>query len=169
MVFVLVGMPGVGKSSIGRYLASKLQFKLIDVDRLIENRSGEKLQALIDKFGIDHFRRLEQEALLSIAPNENEQLIVSTGGSAIYSDIGMEYLKGFGKIIYLYCSYEVIRERLGDFSKRGVVLKPGQDLQGLYNERESLYKKHADIIVNCDGNAFPLYRRLVLDQIRKFI
>ena len=169
MLFVFVGMPGVGKSSIGRYVASKLKIKLVDVDRLIEKRSGERLQSLLDKYGIDNFRRLEQEALLSIIPNENEHLIVSTGGSAIYSELGMEHLKRYGKIIYLYSSYEVIRERLGDFSGRGVVLKPGQDLLDLYNEREPLYKKYADITVSCNGWAFPLYRKRTLDEISKYI
>ena len=155
MLFTLVGMPGAGKSCLGRSLSSKTKLKLIDSDKLIEERCGKKLQVLIDELGVEEFRRIEEEVLLSIDPDYDA--ILSTGGSAIYSTRAMEYLKTKGKIIYLYCSFKTIEGRLGDFSKRGVVLKPGQDLYGLYLERVPLYEKFSDIRLNCDGNAYPKY------------
>ena len=157
MIITLIGMPGSGKSCMGRSLASKGKMKLIDADKLIESRYGMKLQELIDKHGIEAFRKMEEEVLMSI--DSDVDAILSTGGSAVYSAPAMEYLRTKGKVIYLYCSYETIKERIGDFSKRGVVLKPGQDLYGLYMERTPLYERYADYTLNCDGKAFGRYQR----------
>ena len=163
MVFTLIGMPGCGKSCMGRAIARKLGMKNIDADRVIEQRKGKKLYELIDEFGMDGFKKIEEETLLTI---NMDNIILSTGGSAVYYPRVMEHYKKTGKIIYLYCSYEVIEKRLGDFSKRGVVLKPGQTLRDLYEERTALYKKYADIIVDCSGDAYPKYQHRVMSAIR---
>lgn len=166
MIFTLVGMPGSGKSCMGRALASKMKIKLIDSDKLIEKNYGKKLQTLIDEIGVDEFRRIEEETLLSI--NSAEDAILSTGGSAIYSTKAMEYLKTKGKIMYLYCSFQTIEERIGDYSARGIVFKPGQDLYGLYLERVPLYERFADLTVFCDGSAYPKYQAAAIKMINKF-
>ncbi len=166
MVIVLIGMPACGKSCMGRALCSKLKMKLIDTDKLIIKKYGKKLQELIDELGIEEFRRIEEETLMSI---DGDNLIISTGGSAVYSDPAMMHLKKIGKIFYLYCSFETIKERLGDFSNRGVVLKDGQTLQDLYMERTPLYKKYADVTLLCDGNAFPQYQNDAVRAARRFI
>lgn len=165
MVITFIGMPGCGKSCMGRAMAGKLKMKLIDSDKLIEKRYGKKLQELIDELGVDEFRRIEQETLLSI---EGDNLIISTGGSAVYSDAGMMHLKKLGKIFYLFCSYETVKERIGDFSKRGIVLKPGQTIKDLFDERAPLYKKYADVTILCDGSAFPQYQSAVIRAAKRF-
>ena len=165
MVITLIGMPGCGKSCMGRALAGKLKMKLVDSDKLIERRYEKKLQVLIDELGVEAFRKIEEETISSI---EGENLIVSTGGSAVYSDAAMQHLKKLGKVIYLYCSFDIVKERLGDFSKRGVVLKPGQTLMDLYNERVPLYRKYADITILCDGNAFPQYQQSAIRAISRY-
>ena len=165
MVITLIGMPGCGKSCMGRALSGKLKMKLIDSDRLIEKRYGKKLQLLIDELGVDEFRKIEEETIASI---EGDNLIVSTGGSAVYSDIAMQHMKKIGKVLYLYCGFDIVKERLGDFSKRGVVLKPGQTLEDLYNERIPLYRKYADITIFCDGNAFPQYQQAAIRAINRY-
>lgn len=167
MIFTLIGMPGSGKSCMGRAIASKMKIKLIDSDKLIEKRMGKKLQDLIDELGVVRFREIEEETLLSIDPECD--VILSTGGSAVYSSRAMEYLSTKGKIIYLYCSYKTIEERLGDFAKRGIVFKPGQDLYGLYLERVPLYERYSDITVNCDGRAYPRYQANAIKEINKYI
>ena len=161
MNFVLIGMPGSGKSCMGRALARKLKIKNIDTDRVIEERVGKGLQTLIDEVGVDRFRELEEETLLSI---EAENSILSTGGSAVYSKRAMEKFHSEATVIYLKCSYRTIEKRIGDFSKRGVVLRPGQTLRDLYNERVPLYEKYAHVTVNCDGEA---YSRYIADAVRK--
>ena len=166
MVITFVGMPGCGKSCMGRAMASKLKMKLIDSDKLIERRYNKKLQEIIDELGVEEFRRIEEQTLLSI---EGDNLIISTGGSAIYSDAGMMHLKELGKVFYLFCSFETIKERIGDFSKRGVVLKPGQTIKDLFDERAPLYKKYADVTILCDGNAYVQYQSAVKRAIKRFI
>ncbi len=165
MTFTLIGMPGCGKSCMGRAVANKLKLKNIDSDRLIERRDGRRLQTIINEDGIEAFEKAEEETLLSI---EDENFIISTGGSAVYSDRAMRHLKSLGPVIYLYASYETIRRRLGDFSARGVVLKKGQTLKDLYDERCKLYVKYADITVNCDGNAYPRYQAELIESVRKY-
>ncbi len=166
MIFVLIGMPGSGKSCMGRAIARKLSMKSVDSDRLIERRTGKPLHAIIKEDGLEAFKNIEKETLLSIY---GDNLVLSTGGSAVYYPEAMEYLKSIGKVIYLFCSYDVIVERLGDFSKRGVVLEEGQTLRDLYDERSLLYKKYADITVDCSGNAFPKYQARVLAALRGFL
>ena len=165
MVITIIGMPGCGKSCMGRAIAGKLKMKLLDSDRLIEKRTGKKLQELIDELGTDEFRRIEEEALLSI---EGDNLIVSTGGSAVYSDAGMQHLKKLGKVFYLFCSADTIVQRVGDFSKRGIILKPGQTIKDLFDERAPLYKKYADVTINCDGSDYPKYRAELLKIIESY-
>lgn len=167
MIITLIGMPGAGKTCIGKTLASKSKIKLIDSDKLIESIYQKKLQVLIDEEGIEAFRRIEEETLLGLDPDED--IILSTGGSAVYSEKAMRYLGEKGKIIYLYCSYRTVKDRLGDFSKRGVVLKPGQDLLGLYNERVPLYEKFADYTLNCDGRAYKKYQTDALELVRQIL
>ena len=165
MTITLIGMPASGKSCMARYLSKKLNLNTIDGDKLIEKVTGRKLQDIIDEDGLDEFKRIEEEVLLSI---DEENLIISPGGSAIYYPSVMEKMKKMGIIVYLYASPEVIIERLGDFSKRGVVLKPGQTIFDLYEERRGLLEKYADITVNCDGAAFPKYQAKALEQILDF-
>ena len=163
MIFVLIGMPGCGKSCMGRGISGRLKMKAIDADKVIIRRHGKPLQELISEYGIEGFKKIEEEALLSI---DDDNVIISTGGSAVYYDRAMQYYKSRGKIIYLYASLETIRARLGDFSKRGVVLAPGQTLESLYEERCRLYRKYADITVNCDGSFFSKYQAITIRKIR---
>lgn len=165
MIFTLIGMPGSGKSCMGRTVSGKMKLKLIDSDKMIEKRVGKRLQDIIDLEGVDEFRRIEEEVLLSIECPEGADAILSTGGSAVYSQRGMEHLKKLGKIIYLYCSPETIIDRIDNFADRGIVLKPGQDLRGLYEERHPLYTKYADITVSCDGKAYTKYQRALISAI----
>ena len=169
MIFTIIGMAGCGKSCMGRAVSSHLKLKLIDSDKLIEKRMGKRLQTLIDELGVVEFRRIEEEVLLFITCAPDEHIILSTGGSAIYSTRAMDYLKTQGKIIYLYCDYDTIAQRLGDFSKRGVVLREGQTLRDLYNERKPMYESYADFTVNCNGTAYPVYQRVTASAIKRFI
>ena len=163
MVFTLIGMPGCGKSCMGRSISKKLHMKNIDGDKVIEKTYGKKLHEIMEESGAEEFMRIEESALLSI---DADNFILSTGGSAVYYPSVMEHYKARGKIIYLYCSFDVIEKRLGDFSKRGVVLKPGQTLKDLYEERCALYKKYADIVVDCSGEAYVKYQWRVINSIK---
>ncbi len=163
MNVILIGMPASGKSCMGRALAKALKMKNIDTDRVIEERIGRKLQDIINEDGLDEFKRIEEKILCDI---NGEDLIISTGGSAVYYDSAMQHFKSIGVVVYLYASLATIVKRLGDFSKRGIALKEGQTIEDLYNERCILYKRYADITIDCDGNAYNQYRDDAVRAIR---
>ncbi len=145
---VMVGMPGAGKSTVGVLLAKDMSMNFLDVDVFIQGHEGRRLQDIIDNDGIDIFKELEEKYLKDINVNN---FIVSTGGSAIYCKEGIDHLKETGVIIYLSINLDTLKERLGDFSTRGVVIKPGQTFLDLYEERCALYQKAADMVIDCNG------------------
>lgn len=165
MTITLIGMPGAGKTCMGRALSKKLNMRHIDGDHLIENITGRKLQSIIDEDGIEAFKRIEEEVLLSI--NE-DNIIITPGGSAIYSEKAMEHFKSLGPVVYLYVSPENLLKRLGDFSKRGVVLAPGQTIADLYKERRPLLEKYADITVSCNGAHYSYYQKDAVNKILSY-
>ncbi len=165
MQFTLIGMPGSGKSRMARAMSGKLNMKTLDADRVIEEKMGKKLHEIIEERGVDGFREVEEEILLTI--NEDNALL-ATGGSAVYYERAMNHFKSIGKVIYLYVSFETMLVRLGDYSKRGLVMRPDQTIKDLYDERASLYEKYADITINCDGTDYPKYRRDLMEAINKY-
>lgn len=144
---VLIGMPGVGKSTVGVILAKVLGYQFIDADLVIQKRENRLLHEIISEEGLDGFLKAEENANVYIAQNE-EKSIVATGGSVVYCEKAMQELKKTGRVIYLELEYEQLKKRLGNLKGRGVVLKDGQDLRGLYEERIPLYEKYADLTVN---------------------
>lgn len=144
---VLIGMPGVGKSTVGVILAKVLGYQFIDADLVIQKRENRLLHEIISEEGLDGFLKAEEDANVYIAQNE-EKSIVATGGSVVYCEKAMQELKKTGRIVYLELEYEQLKKRLGNLKGRGVVLKDGQDLKGLYEERIPLYEKYADLTVN---------------------
>lgn len=144
---VLIGMPGVGKSTIGVVLAKNLGMSFIDSDLVIQEQKEKKLHELIEEHGIEGFLEIEDNINASINP---KKAVIATGGSAVYGEKSMKHFKEIATICYLKLSYESIKDRLGDLAKRGVVLKEGQDLKSLYEERTPLYEKYADITIDCE-------------------
>ncbi len=145
---VLIGMPGAGKSTVGVVLAKILGFEFLDSDLLIQRQEGKVLHKLISQHGIDGFLAIENQVNRDIHTTDT---VISTGGSVIYGDEAMQSLKKEGIVVYIRLSYEGLQHRLGDLTKRGVVLKKGFTLLDLYHERSPLYEKYADIIVDVDG------------------
>ncbi len=164
MVFTLIGMPGSGKSCMSRAMVGKIDIKIIDSDRLIEAAEGKKLAEIINEVGNDGFKKIEERTLLGI--KGDEALLLATGGSAVYSESAMKHLKAIGKVIYLYVSFETMIKRIGDYSKRGIIIRPDQTIKDLYNERTALYEKYADVTINCDGEDYPRYRAELLKTIQ---
>ena len=138
MIITLIGMPACGKSCMGRALSRKLKMKNIDGDKVIEKRTGRALQDIIDNDGLDAFKKIEEETLLSI---DEDNIILSPGGSAVYYERAMNYLRSKGPIVYIYVGVENIIKRLGDFSKRGIAMRPDQTIYDLYRERSALFEK----------------------------
>ena len=97
---ILIGMPGVGKSTIGVVLAKKLGYSFVDADLLIQEREKRLLHTIIEEDGIDGFNRIENEVNAAI---EAECSVIATGGSAVYGKEAMEHLEEIGTVIYLNC------------------------------------------------------------------
>lgn len=145
---ILIGMPGVGKSTVGVVLAKKLGYSFVDADLVIQSREGKLLHEIIAEQGVEGFWRTEEAVGESI---DGRRTVIATGGSAVYGERAMAHYRQIGTVVYLHLPLEGIRERLGDLTERGVTLKAGQDLDSLYAERRPLYEKYADITVNCEG------------------
>lgn len=147
---VLIGMPGAGKSTVGVVLAKILNYEFLDCDLVIQKAYGKTLQAIIDERGPLGFLDVENEVLKGITA---EETIISTGGSAVYSDEAMEHLSEIGLVVYLKISYQELLRRLGDLEERGVVMKngAGMSLADLYEERSPLYEKWAQLTVDAEG------------------
>lgn len=145
---VLIGMPGVGKSTVGVVLAKVLGYNFVDTDLVIQQQTGKLLCELIAEHGTEGFLEIEDEVNSSI---EGHKAVIATGGSAVYCAKAMEHYKEIATVLYLRVSYETLEERLGDLKNRGVVLKDGQTLKDLYDERTTYYEKYADVTVNEEG------------------
>ena len=140
----LIGMAGAGKSSVGVKLAKHLKFNFVDSDLIIEKKYGKSLRDILSQNGNKKFKEIEEGALLSV---EFNQIVLATGGSAVFCDTAMEHIKENSIVIYLEVPYEDISARISNFSERGLLKRPDQTIQEAYKEREGLYQNCADYIV----------------------
>ncbi|MDX1457886.1 MAG: shikimate kinase [Marinobacter sp.] len=142
---VLIGMPGSGKSTVGVLLAKVLAFDFVDTDLLIQSDQGRTLQEIVDQDGYLALREIEEKVLCRISGGRQ---VISTGGSAVYSDQAMAHLRSLGVVVFLDITLDTVRERLGDYSLRGISKRPDQTLEALFDERYRLYSRYADVVVS---------------------
>ncbi len=159
---ILIGMPGCGKSTVGVVLAKALGMDFIDSDLVIQSKMKARLSALIDQYGDDGFRDIENRINAEL---EADNSVIATGGSVVYGEDAMRHLKNIGTVVYLKLSCHAIEDRLGDLHARGVTIKPGWTLQDLYDERVPLYEKWADITVDCEYVRLREVVRYIREQI----
>ena len=144
---VLIGMPGSGKSTVGVLLAKVTGKGFVDTDLLIQSSAGCTLQEIVNTQGYEALRDEEERVLSALAMSDH---VIATGGSAVYSGKAMAYLKQDSVIVFLDVSLECVRERIGDFSLRGISKRPDQTLEDLFRERLGLYQHYADLTVDGD-------------------
>lgn len=145
---ILIGMPACGKSSVGVILAKTAAMSFIDTDLLLQQEEGKKLQYIIDNQGMDEFLKIEERVLSSV---KAENAVISTGGSAVYSENAMAHLRSIGTVVYLKLSLSEIDRRLKNIKTRGIAMGPGETLADLYDYRVPLYEKYADITIDAEG------------------
>lgn len=143
---VLVGMPGSGKSTVGVLLAKETSHDFVDTDLLIQSAEGRSLQEIVDTDGYMELRHIEERILSDVNVTNH---VISTGGSAVYSDLSMRHLKQDGIVVFLDVSLDVLQSRVQDYSARGLAKRPDQSFDDLFQERLVLYRKYADITVEC--------------------
>ena len=158
----LIGMPGSGKSTIGVILAKALGYQFLDTDLVIQKQEKRKLSQIIAQEGPERLKEIENKVNASVDVTET---VIAPGGSVIYCEEAMKHLRSIGKVVYLKISLESLSKRLGNLRGRGVLLKEGQTLKDLYEERVPLYEKYADIVVDEEGKDLEESLAAVLEII----
>ena len=145
---IFIGMPASGKSTVGVVVAKRLGYDFIDTDLLIQKHENRLLKEIIADVGNEGFLAIENQVNREV---EAEHAVISPGGSVIYCKEAMEHFKEIGTVVYLQVSFETIDARISCAKNRGVVLKEGQTLHDLYEERTKLFEKYADYVVSEEG------------------
>lgn len=150
---ILVGMPAAGKSTVGVILAKKIGYSFLDTDVYLQSREKKLLPDIIEKTGVEEFCRIEEQHVLSIMESSH---VIATGGSVVYGKKAMEHLKNNGLVVYLETSVDILLTRIVNPQQRGVVKKPDQSIESLFEERHPLYIAVADTVINCDESLSPV-------------
>ena len=144
---VLIGMPGSGKSTVGVILAKTLGMDFVDCDILISTREDCTLQEILDERGLDAFLKVEEETILE---TDFHGTVVATGGSVPLSEKAMKHLAKNGEFVYIDVPLHELVRRIHNITTRGIAFGPGQTLEDVFHQREPIYKKWADHIVEID-------------------
>ncbi len=163
MNVTLIGMPGSGKTTIGRRLAQETGMHFVDLDQLIMAREGVTLAQIIELEGDDGFRAVENRTAASL---KTDHSVLSTGGSVVYGAEGMAHLRAISKVVYLRVTPEVLLHRLRDLRARGVTMRPGQTFLDLYRERCPLYERYAHAVVDTEGRNIVQISREIRRKLR---
>lgn len=145
---ILIGMPGCGKSTCGVLVAKALCKSFVDTDLLIQSAEGCPLQEIIEKKGNDYFKEIEEKILVK---SDFQNSIIATGGSAVYYESAMNHFKENGKIVYLKISLDEMLSRIKNIKTRGILLQNGETIEEMFEKREGLYEKYADVIIDCNN------------------
>lgn len=145
---ILIGMPAVGKSTVGVVVAKRLGYEFIDTDLLIQKQEKRLLKEIIAEEGNEGFLKIENQVNRDL---EAEHAVISPGGSVVYCEEAMLHYKEIGSVVYLKASFEEIDRRISNAKNRGVVLKEGQTLRDLYEERVKLFERYADYTISEEG------------------
>ena len=164
MNITLIGMAGAGKSIIGKRLATRLGYQFIDPDEIIEKKMNLGLQQIIDQFGEGCFLEIEEQAVLDLGPVDH--LVISPGGSVVYSEKAMRFLKESSAVIFLDAPFESIQRHIPDQSRRGIIGLKKKDLKTLFRERQSLYQKYSDITIQL--SEYPNMDAVLEEILQKF-
>jgi shikimate kinase len=149
----LVGMPGAGKTTVGRQLARRLQRRFMDADHEIEARTGVRIPLIFDIEGEQGFRDRESKVIAELAKESN--LVVATGGGAVLRHENRMALKQGGVVIYLHATPTLLFERTRLDPNRPLlqVADPMKKIEELFAQRDPLYREVADLVINSLGGS----------------
>lgn len=157
----LVGMPGSGKSTVGRAVAARLGARFQDADREIERRAGRSVAEIFGSEGEEAFRRLESAVLAELAGEDG--LVVSCGGGAVLDATNREVMRRSGTVVLLEVPSQALAPRLESAEPRPVLA--GRDPEELWAERAPAYRAAAHHAVDGSGAAEEVAGR-VLEVLR---
>ena len=154
----LIGMAGCGKSTLGKALSKELNVDFLDTDSLIEEKHQLTLEQIKTKYGYQFLRSEEENVIMNITSTIK---IISTGGSAIYSDKSMLHLSKFSKIIYLDTPFDIIKNRIVNGEDRGLAVAPGTSIEDAYRERIVLYEQWGELKLDGSLSIDELVSRII--------
>ena len=142
----LIGMPGSGKSTIGRLLAARRGWSFLDMDERIEALAGRKLWEVVADEGFEGLARREEEENATLRV---DRCVIAPGGSVIYFEPAMRNLRSLGPMLYLSVPADLLEKRAGDLRVRATFIRPEMSFAALAAERDPLYRAWADGVVEC--------------------
>lgn len=162
---ILIGMPGCGKSTVGKALARRLDMPFVDTDAAIEERIGGRIRDYFDSHGEAAFRDVEEQTIASLA--DRPPSVIATGGGSVLRAANRQNLARMGTVIYLRASAEYLRRRLRNDRKRPLlqVADPLAKLRELYAERDPLYRQTAHHTLDTHGLSLSLGVNRILMQL----
>ena len=161
---ILVGLSGSGKTTIGRAAARELKMPFIDFDTEIEHRTHATVPQIFERYGEEHFRKLEQELTRELTGCSGTMM--SAGGGWVTNRESVALLRPPGRIIYLRASPELLVSRLASARVRRPLLEvedPLDTLRKIYEARRPLYEE-ADLVI--DTEVFD--RKELIEQVQRF-
>ena len=153
---VIIGMPGSGKTTLGRMLGNELSIKFYDMDEYIQETTSKSILELFEN-GENYFRDIESKVCEELSKEKN--ILISTGGGVVKRKKNIEVLKKEALIVFLDRPIEKILEDL-DVSKRPLLKDGKEKIRNLYKERYEIYKESADKIIVNDGTMIEVIERL---------
>lgn len=165
MLISLVGLPGSGKSTVGRQLARRLGVDFIDSDAVIERRLGETIRGFFEREGEDAFRDVEQEVIAELTSSANA--VLATGGGAVLRQANQESLKQRSTVVYLRATPEDLLRRVRRDTQRPLLQVDDlpSRLRQLHEQRDPLYRSIAHFIVETGRPSVPMLVNMVVMQL----
>lgn len=170
-MITLIGLPGSGKSTVGRQLARRLSAHLVDSDQLIEQRLGCSIREYFEREGEDAFRDVEQavlhDAVTEAVHNVGQQVVLSTGGGSVLRLANRQLLKQYAKVVYLRATPEDLYRRLKHDRNRPLLQTgdPLQRLRDLYAQRNPLYQETAHFQVETGRPSVAMLVNMIVMQL----
>lgn len=163
----LVGMPGAGKTTVGRHLARRLHRQFIDVDHEIEVRAGVKISAIFETEGEASFREQEARVIADLARQSN--LVVATGGGAVLKPENRKAIRNSGLVVYLRVAPRFLFERTRRDGNRPLlqVANPMMRIEELFTQRDPIYQDVADLVMTSGGGSVFYLVTQIERELRK--
>ncbi len=161
----LVGMPGCGKSTVGRHLARQLGWRFVDSDHEIERQIGGSIRMFFEQQGEPAFRDLEQQVVTALSRQTG--VVLATGGGSTLREANRIALKAGCKVVYLRSTPEELFRRLRHDTQRPLlqVKDPLKRLRDLFRERDPLYRDAADFVIETGRPSVPNLVNKILMQL----